>query len=44
MKKLIIAAAALLLSVSAFAQFGITAGLTTSATSLKEAKVQWDSK
>lgn len=44
MKKLIIAAAALLLSVSAFAQFGITAGLTTSATSLKDAKVQWDAK
>lgn len=35
MKKLIIAAAALLISVSAFAQFGIVAGFTSSATDIK---------
>lgn len=35
MKKLIIAAAALLMSVSAFAQFGITAGFTSSATDIQ---------
>ena len=35
MKKLIIAAAALLVSVSSFAQFGITAGFTSSATDFK---------
>lgn len=37
MKKLIIAAAALLISVSSFAQFGITGGLTSSSSNLKDA-------
>ncbi len=44
MKKLIVAAAALLISVSSFAQFGIIAGLTTSATSLKKASEEWNAK
>lgn len=44
MKKLIVAAAALLISVSSFAQFGIIAGLTTSATSLKDAQLEWNAK
>lgn len=37
MKKLIVAAAALLISVSSFAQFGIIAGLTSSKTDFKSA-------
>lgn len=37
MKKLIVAAAALLISASAFAQFGIIGGLTSSATDIKSA-------
>lgn len=37
MKKLIIAAAALLISVSSFAQFGIIGGLTSSSSNLKDA-------
>lgn len=44
MKKLIVAAAALLISVSSFAQFGIIAGLTTSATTLKDAQLQLETK
>ncbi len=44
MKKIIIAAAALLISFNSFAQFGIIAGLTSSSTSLKGAKADWDSK
>lgn len=44
MKKLIIAAAALLISVSSFAQFGVVAGLTSSSTSLKDAKAEFQSK
>lgn len=38
MKKLIIAAAALLLSVSAFAQFGIVAGVNLSSTNIEDAR------
>ena len=44
MKKLIIAAAALLISVSSFAQFGVVAGLTSSSSSLKDAKTDFTSK
>lgn len=44
MKKLIVAAAALLISISSFAQFGITAGLTSSSSSLKDAKTELTSK
>lgn len=41
MKKLIIAVAALLISVSSFAQFGITGGLTSSSSNLKDAWVNY---
>lgn len=44
MKKLIIAVAAILISVNSFAQFGIIAGLTSSAANITEAKVQWETK
>ena len=44
MKKLIAAAAALLISVSSFAQFGIVGGLTSSATDIKSAVSDFQSK
>lgn len=44
MKRFIIVSAALLLSVSAFAQFGIIGGLTTSSTSIKSAYAELQTK
>lgn len=44
MKKLIIAAAAILISVSAFAQFGIVAGFTSTATDIKSTVFDVQSK
>lgn len=41
MKKLIVAAVALLVSISSFAQFGIVAGLTSSSSSVKEAYLNY---
>ena len=44
MKKVIIAAAALLISFNSFAQFGIIAGLTSSSTNIKSAYADLESK
>jgi len=44
MKRLIVAAAALLLSVSAFAQFGVIGGLTSSSTSISSAFADFKTK